>query len=68
MALLDEDVPINGVTIPMVLERSGVSYGSLYHFYDDISDLVEQAIVIRYTRHLKVGVANARVARLGRRS
>lgn len=60
VALLDEDVPISGLTIPLILERSGVSYGSLYHFYEDISDLVEQAIVFRYTRRLKVDVERVR--------
>lgn len=50
--LLDT-VPLDGLTIAMVLERSGVSYGSLYHHYADISDLVEQAVVRRYTRRLE---------------
>lgn len=60
VSLLDDDVPISGVTIPLVLERSQVSYGSLYHFYDDISDLVEQAIVFRYARRLKADVERVR--------
>jgi AcrR family transcriptional regulator len=47
------EVPIDALTIPMVLERSEVSYGSLYHHYADISDLVEQAVVHLYTRRLK---------------
>lgn len=53
-------VPADGLTIAMVLERSGVSYGSLYHHYADISDLVEQAIVRRYTRRLKDSVLAVR--------
>lgn len=48
-----ETVPVEGLTIQIILDRSGVSYGSLYHHYEDISDLIEQAIVHRYTRRLK---------------
>ena len=50
--LLDE-VPIDAVSIAAVLERSGVSHGSLYHHYADFPDLVEQAAVHRYTRTLR---------------
>jgi AcrR family transcriptional regulator len=53
-------VPIDAVTISMVLERSGVSAGSLYHHYSDISDLVEQAVVLRYTRGLRDSLAATR--------
>ena len=57
--LLDT-VPIDSVTISMVLERSGVSAGSLYHHYSDISDLVEQAVVLRYSRGLRDSLAATR--------
>jgi AcrR family transcriptional regulator len=55
-----ETVPVDAVTIPLVLEQSGVSAGSLYHHYEDISDLVEQAIVRIYTRRLKESVEAVR--------
>jgi AcrR family transcriptional regulator len=55
-----ETVPVDAVTIPLVLERSGVSAGSLYHHFDDISDLVEQAVVRIYTRRLKESVQAVR--------
>jgi AcrR family transcriptional regulator len=55
-----ETVTVDAVTIPLVLGRSGVSAGSLYHHYDDISDLVEQAIVRIYTRRLKESVEAVR--------
>lgn len=50
--LLDE-VPIDAVSLAMVLERSLVSQGSLYHHFEDFSDLVEKAVVHRYTRGLR---------------
>jgi AcrR family transcriptional regulator len=37
------------LTIASVLERSGVAYGSLYHHYEDLSDLIEQAAVECYS-------------------
>lgn len=55
-----EEFPIDALTTAMVLERSGVAYGSLYHHYADVSDLVEQAVVERYTRRLKESVEAVR--------
>lgn len=52
VALLDE-VPVDALTLAMVLERSDVSHGSLYHHYEDFPDLVEKAAVHRYTRGLR---------------
>lgn len=49
--LIDES-SIDEVNLAMVLERSGVSHGSLYHHFEDFPDLVEQAIVARYVRGL----------------
>lgn len=57
--LLDS-TSIDEVTIQLVLGRSGVSYGSLYHHFSDISDLVEQAIVYRYTRSVKDSIGQVR--------
>jgi AcrR family transcriptional regulator len=53
--LLDS-VSIDELTISLILEQSGVSYGSLYHHFSDISDLVEQAVVHRYSRSLKASL------------
>jgi AcrR family transcriptional regulator len=57
--LLDT-VPLEGLTTMMVLERCGVSIGSLYHHYEDISDLIEQAVVHRYSRNLKASLQAVR--------
>jgi AcrR family transcriptional regulator len=40
---------VDQLTIASVLERSGVAYGSLYHHYEDLSDLIEQAAVECYS-------------------
>lgn len=44
---------MESLSIAMILERTGVSHGSLYHHFDDFPDLVEKAVVHRYTRRLK---------------
>lgn len=49
--LLDS-TPIEQVHLAEVLERSGVSNGSLYHHFEDFRDLVEQAAVERFTKGL----------------
>jgi AcrR family transcriptional regulator len=62
VALLDATVelldhmPLDEVSVAAVIERSGISHGSLYHHYEDFSDLVEQAIIHRYVRRIQVSV------------
>jgi AcrR family transcriptional regulator len=57
--LLDS-MPIESVGLVMVLEHTGISHGSLYHHFEDFSDLVEQAVVHRYTRRLKDSLSAVR--------
>jgi AcrR family transcriptional regulator len=45
--LLDT-VHMDELSLAMVLERCGVSHGSLYHHFADFSDLVEQAMIQRF--------------------
>lgn len=48
-----ESTPLEQVRLAEVLERSGVSNGSLYHHFDDFRDLVEQAAIERFTKGLE---------------
>jgi AcrR family transcriptional regulator len=52
-----ETTPIEQVLLADVLERSGVSNGSLYHHFEDFRDLVEQAVVVRFTQGLNDSLA-----------
>jgi len=49
VALLDED-PSEHFSVDTVLERSGISRGSLYHHFDDYNDVIEQAKVFQFSR------------------
>ncbi len=40
------------ITSEMVLEECGVSRGSLYHHFEDFSDLLEQALVRKFAGHV----------------
>lgn len=46
------DVPIEQLSLTMILQHSGVSNGSLYHHFEDFQDLVEHAVVRRFTKGL----------------
>lgn len=45
------------VRIEEVLATSGISSGSLYHHFDNFPDLINQAIVARYSDDVDVGIA-----------
>lgn len=45
-------VPMLQISSEMVLEASGVSKGSMYHFFEDFSDLIETAAVQRFGQYV----------------
>lgn len=60
VAVLLETTPMDAIHIATVLERSGVSHGSLYHHFEDFPDLVEQAVVLRFEQGLQESIQAVR--------
>jgi len=44
------------ITVEMVLDRSGISKGSLYHHFEDIYHLLEGAMIVRYARYVDTNI------------
>ena len=53
--LLDEKNP-DLITVEEVLQKSGISKGSLYHHFEDLSDLIETTLIIRYTHWIDLSI------------
>ena len=45
------------ITVEMVLDRSGISKGSLYHHFEDIYHLLEAAMIVRYASYVDSNIA-----------
>ena len=41
------------VTAAEILRRTGIARGSLYHFWNTIADLIEEAYLVRYSRYVE---------------
>lgn len=55
-----ETVPFDEVTSEAVLKAAGVSRGSMYHFFDDFDDLLEQVTARRYSRWVDASIDGLR--------
>ena len=49
VSILDEKLP-NEIAVDEILEKSGISKGSLYHHFEDLGQLLEVAQVERYAQ------------------
>ena len=54
--LMDSENP-EKVGVEMVLEKSGISKGSLYHHFEDFPALIEAALVYRFHRVVDTSIA-----------
>lgn len=50
--LMDE-VSLEEISASMVLERAGASKSSMYHFFEDFSDLLEETFLVRFAASVK---------------
>jgi AcrR family transcriptional regulator len=47
---------IEDISAAMVLERAGASKSSMYHFFEDFSDLLDETYVVRFGKDVKESI------------
>ncbi len=52
VALMDR-MPVEDIKVDLVLKETGITRGSLYHFFDDFSELLEAAYLTRFARRVE---------------
>jgi len=50
--MLDE-LQEKDVSAAEIIRRTGIARGSLYHFWDSIGDLIQEAYLVRYSRYVE---------------
>ena len=50
------EMPHAEISSEMILNRSGISKGSMYHHFHDLDELIETALLERYARWVEVSV------------
>ena len=47
---------IEDISAAMILERAGASKSSMYHFFDDFGDLLDETYVVRFGENVRVSI------------
>ena len=63
-----DDRDASRITVDEVLSESGISKGSLYHHFEDFSDLIEAALIRRFARTVDWSIASLTTAIVESRS
>lgn len=50
---LMDRIPVEDIKVDLVLTETGITRGSLYHFFDDFSELLEAAYLTRFARRVE---------------
>lgn len=48
-----DDMTDKDVSAAEILRRTGIARGSLYHFWDSIGELIEEAYMVRFSRYVE---------------